>query len=201
MNNLKIINGVTVFVEVIVVFALAVAITLVVLLPNGQYIDLEQPHWEIKSKDLKETLRRHLPTPEPPILLSPETVEMSFPISNRMKWAVGITFLFIAAFLTYFFEVFRKIIRDVEAKTAFSSENIRRVKLIGFLVTIGTVMEWCLELGFVFWVDFTYHFEGLELISKSTFGWPVLLLGLLIIVLGVAFEQGRKMQEENELTV
>lgn len=83
----------------------------------------------------------------------------------------------------------------------FNLKNIKRVKLICFLVASAVVAEWLFEIVLHLWLESKYEFEGLKLISKSTLGWPVLILSMVIIVLGIALEQGQKIQEENELTV
>ena len=85
--------------------------------------------------------------------------------------------------------------------TPFNLSSSKRVKLIGTLVVLAPLGEWILNVFFSFWIDNRFHFEGMILETDANLGWPVFILGLLIVVLGVAFEQGQKIQEENELTI
>ena len=201
MNRLNVIKGVLVFAEIVIAVAVSIGIVFLLVIPDGKYVDLEQPHWEISAQALKQDLQQHLPQPEQPARLAAETVEMSFPLTLNLRIFLVAALLLFSAFFTYILELIKKIIGDVRDQVPFNLKNIKRVKQIGFLVASAVVAEWLFEIILHLWLESKYEFEGLKLISKSTLGWPVLVLSMVIIVLGIALEQGQKIQEENELTV
>ena len=51
------------------------------------------------------------------------------------------------------------------------------------------------------WFNSNYSIEGLELVSETRLGWHIVIVGAIIFALGVAFEQGFKLKEEQELTI
>ena len=201
MNKLNIIKGVLVFAEIVIAVAVSIGIVFLIVLPDGKYVDLEQPHWEISTQALKQDMQQHLPQPEQPVRLAAETVEMSFPLTLNLRIFLIAALILFSAFITYILEVIKKIIKDVKDGVPFNLKNTKRVKQIGLLVTVAVMAEWVFETIASLWLESMYEFEGLKLISKSSLGWPVLVLSLVIIVLGIALEQGQKIQEENELTV
>lgn len=201
MNRLKVIQGVLVFAEIVIAVAVSISIIVLIVLPDRKYVDLEQPHWEISSQALKQDMLQHLPQPEQPVRLAAETVEMSFPLTLNLRISLVAALLLFSAFFTYILELIKKIIKDVKDGVPFNLKNTKRVKQIGLLVTVAVMAEWVFETIASLWLASMYEFEGLKLISKSSLGWPVLVLSMVIIVLGIALEQGQKIQEENELTV
>jgi hypothetical protein len=177
------------------------ASTFIVLLPNDKFVDIEQPHWEITSKSLQEQLRVSLPESENPIRLTVVVLEMQLPLRVELKALIVFMAFVVSAYMIWILLMIKRIIYAVRRDDAFNAESNRRLKLIGTLVVLGPAVEWVLHGVFSYWVSSSYHFEGMKLETDSSLGWPVFMLGLFIVVLGVAFEQGRKIREENELTI
>jgi len=201
MNKLQVIELiVNCSIWLLVLGALGASVFIAVL-PDGKFVDIEQPHWEITSDALQSELRPTLPESENPIKLTVEVLEMQLPLQASLKALTIAMIITVSALMVWILVMIRRIIRDVRKEDAFNTESIRSLKLIGLLVVLGPVVEWVLHGVFTSWVSSRYHFEGMKLETDSNLGWPVFMLGLLIVVLGVAFGQGHKLQEENELTV
>tara|TARA_R110000737_G_scaffold211897_1_gene229412 strand:- start:4571 stop:5176 length:606 start_codon:yes stop_codon:yes gene_type:complete len=168
---------------------------------EGVFIEIEQPHWVIRSDSLQEVLRSQLPVPDKPMLLSVETLEMMLPVHLNLRLIVIAMMFMVSGYMLWILWLIATIIHDVMKGTPFNLSSSKRVKLIGTLVVLAPLGEWTLNVFFSFWIDNRFHFEGMILETDANLGWPVFILGLLIVVLGVAFEQGQKIQEENELTI
>jgi len=201
MNRLKIIYHIVLIAELLMIVTVSVLIVVVALLPEGKYIDIEQPYWEVTSRSVRESILPLLPPAVAPMAFSAEGIQMSLPATLKLKVTIIASALLVSAYMTYLLELFKEIVNDVMADIPFTLRNTRRVKLIGALVTAAPLAEWLVHSGFSLWLENRYQYEGLQLVAKANLGWPVFILGLMIVVLGVAFEQGQKIQEDNQLTI
>lgn len=171
------------------------------VLREGAMIDLEQPHWEIRSGALQEQLQASLPKPDEPVTLTVEVLEMQLPLHLGLRLAIIALMLVVFAYSIGILYTIRKVIIDVRAGNPFNLANTKRIKRIGLLVTAAPLTESALHAVFSFWIGSRYQLEGLSLATEANLGSPFFVLGLLPIVLGVAFEQGLRIKEENELTI
>ncbi len=180
---------------------MVVIIVVVLTTPKGAFLDVTEPHWEITSENLKEDIRSLLPASDEPIILHPDNINMSLQTDAGFRIMNIALMLIVAGYMILILQIFKNIVKDVRNRIPFNCNNIKRVNRIGLLVTVAPLVEWTLHTIMSLWINSRFQFDSLKLESNLALGWPVLILGLLIIVLGVAFEQGEKIQEESELTI
>lgn len=201
MRKLRLIRTIVNASMVLLALGVVFVIVFFIFLPEGKFIDIEQPHWEITSKTLQEELRASLPVPDEPVLLTVEVLEMQLPVHLPLRIIIISIMCGVSVYLLWILRLIQQIIHSVGSGAAFSADNIKRVKAIGTLVVLAPVGEWLVGGLFTFWVRGQLSMNGLRLVNDDGLGWPVFMLGLLIVVLGMAFEQAQKIQEENELTI
>jgi len=201
MKTLKIIKAAIEGAGMLIIVLVSIGIVGFVTLPEGYSSGISEPHLEITSGELRQELNALLPQSDDLFKLEITSAQINTPVNLGIRIFMIAFILVLGSYMAYILEIFRKIIKDVRSKNPFNIKNIQRVKRIGILVTISPFVEWTLLTLLSVWFDSKYQFEGFKLAANSNLGWPVLILGLLIIVLGIAFEQGKKIQEENALTI
>lgn len=206
MKKLKLIRD-GLFLAKVLLFAglLFVAYNLTTL-PDGVFHPISDPCLHITSKELRNTMYDALFQSRPPVIGDPvitsiSRIEMSMRVDSSLKIAFVVLALLAFGYIFWVLEVFRRIVKSVEEMSSFSRANITRVKLAGLLIMLAPVYEWLVRKGFVLWIESRLTFEGMSLKTNSDYGISIFIVGLLIIVLGVAFEQAQKLQEEHELTI
>jgi len=107
---------------------------------------------------------------------------------------VGIVFLYLVA-------GFIKFLVDISKGLFFTDRNLMRLKLIAFSLLIFPVAVFILNLTMrlIFWSYFTADVKLNESIWQDS--WKPIGLGLIFLALYRAFKQGKKLKEEQELTI
>jgi hypothetical protein len=206
MKKLKLIRDFILVAKVGLFVGLVVIAFFLVTTKNGVFVPVSDPHLHITSEQVKNTLYDALfqsrpPVKGEPVLTSISTADLSLKVDGSFKALVAVIFVLGTAYIFWGLELFKRIIKSVEDDNSFSIGNIGRVKLAGALVMLAPVFEWVLRMGFMAWINSKLTFEGMTLTSDADYGISISIVGLLIIVLGIAFEQAQKLQEEHELTI
>lgn len=210
MKTLNILNALITLSKFLVLFGGILAIGFFMFLPNQENLFMEtenfQYHlgdifWEVKSEDLQDKLQEVLPGVSNPMILEVNRVGISLPVNATYK---AITIPLIILYVVYVFLILYwigKIIQRIKAGDMFSKQNVTHLKIVGIMVSIAPILESIITGAFTIWINTNYSAEGLVLRNEGHLGGPIIILGLLIYALTLAFEQGIKLQEENELTV
>jgi len=202
MKKIKIIGVLIAITEFQIAAAIIFAVVFILSMDDGAYMFIGEPYLKVTSKELQSAISPLLPVPTgEPLLMNVDTVDISLRVDSYLKGAIILLVLVYSAYAVSVLEVFRRIVRSVKRNSPFHIENIKRVKLAGLLIAVAPLFEYILRRGFTFWLNTKFEFEGMRLVSESYHGSSVFIIGLLIIVMGVAFEQGQKIQEDNELTI
>lgn len=202
MKKLNIAQGVITFLILSLWLGVAVGTLGLVTKKEGTFYEILEPHLEVKDEAIQEKLREALTANIPdPIQIRVESMRISKPLDVRMKISVMAMVIITTSYITYVLNLFKNVIQDVRASNSFSLENIQRVKLLGLLITLQPPVDWVVGKMIVWWYRSQYQFEGVDVVLNQPFGLWIFLLGLMILVLGVAVEQGQKIQQENELTI
>lgn len=95
-----------------------------------------------------------------------------------------------------------ELLKSAESSTAFTKQNARRVRNIGTLIILYSLFKWGTANLFVLFIA---H-KSIQFSSTIQFGiggpeYSWLMAGLLIYILGYIFDSGRKLQEDQSLTV
>jgi hypothetical protein len=202
MKKLNIAQGVITFLMLSLWLGVAVGTVSLVTMKEGRYYEMSEPHLRVKSDELQKSLGETLANSIPESFrIRVDTMKLSQPIDGGLKvLLLSIVYLSVG-YLTYVLFVFKSIINDVRRSNSFNRDNIQRVKLLGLLIVIAPFANWLVAKAMVWWLEYNYLFDGLKVVSDSSFDFTVFLMGLIIMVLGVAFEQGQEIQQENELTI
>jgi hypothetical protein len=201
MKTIKIIKSIVGLTAILMIVGVVSAMAVFLTLPEGKYIAIGEPQLEITSESLITNTERILPKKHGQAIIKVNKLDMSIPVHLSLRMIVICIALIVAIYAGLILEIIRKIIGDIEHNSPFNIKNISRVKRIGILVCFAPIFEWFLHVIFSSWLSGYLAIDGVRLVFESGLGWPVFLLGLIITVLGIAFEQGRKLQEENELTI
>jgi hypothetical protein len=201
MKTIKIIKSIVGLTAILIIVGVVSAMAVFLTLPEGKHIAIGEPQLEITSESLITNTERILPKKHGQAIIKVNKLDMSIPVHLSLRMIVICIALIVAIYAGLILEIIRKIIGDIEHNSPFNIKNISRVKRIGILVCFAPIFEWFLHVIFSSWLSGYLAIDGVRLVFESGLGWPVFLLGLIITVLGIAFEQGRKLQEENELTI
>lgn len=202
MKKLNIAQGVITFIILSLWLGVAVGTLGLVTRKEGKLYEINQPHLEVRDEAVQERLRATLTASIPnPFQIRVESMRISKPLDMRMKVSVMVMVIITTSYITYVLHLFKNIIQDVRRSNSFSLENTQRVKLLGLLITLQPPADWIVGKVIVWWYRSQYQFEGVDVVLNQPFGLWIFLLGLMILVLGVAVEQGQKIQQENELTI
>jgi hypothetical protein len=95
----------------------------------------------------------------------------------------------------------RQILKSISAGRPFELKNIRRVKIIGWLVLVmgpidSLVAYWSASTLLPKVADF-----GMKVESAANFEFSSVFAGILILALVYIFQAGARLQRENELTI
>jgi hypothetical protein len=202
MRKLNIIQGVITMITLLFWLGTAVSVVSLVTAKDGKPYGIYSLRLVVKDEGLQDKLKEALTAnlPEPIQVNAPE-MRMSKPLDLELRLAVAGLIIVGTAYITTLLVLFKNIIQDIRVSNSFNLRNIQRVKLLGLLVLLDIPISWLVSKFFLWRFQQLYSFEGMEIQTENLHVPWTLLLGFMIVVLGVAFEQAQKIQQENELTI
>ena len=138
--------------------------------------------------------------PEDAVLKVPR-ITYSIPATPGLRWFLAGFMMVYLSLIILIFHVFKKIIRSVTNQQSFIQQNIQRIKVIGLILLAIPIIEKIVDLLMLKYYNAHYAIKDMTLETGGSFDWTMFILSLLIYTLGFALEQGRSMQEEQELTI
>lgn len=193
-------------IKILLVLGSLFAIIFQFYIDNGKMIQVSSPYFEVSnslSEEISSDILRRLDLPDEtnPIELEVNQVVISIPINTSFKVLMVIAILVVVGYLYFGLHIIGNLIIDLRHQKIFTSVNMLRVKRIGIMIILAPVLELILQIFFETWFSSNYRFQNLNITSEDTLGLPFYVIGALIYALGHVFDQGIKLQEENELTV
>jgi len=155
---------------------------------------------EIKSVDLRDELSQGLPGYDQ-ILLSIDRVELTLPISMELKMITVFLIAIYATFVVLIMNSIIAIVRNIKEGNSFNHISVVKLRNIALMLCTAPIVEKIVQSAFTFWISTFYQFPDFTLVTGQKFEWSILIIGLLIYVLSLAFREGLKLKEENELTI
>lgn len=116
----------------------------------------------------------------------------------NINWSMLYMALRLGMFL-YSLYLVREVIRS--AKNPFTLRNVKRLKIIGILLILGSFIEQVESLVAKWFVQRNYEMVGLRFYSENDFNLSLIIAGLFMIVIAQVFKYGIQMKEEQELTI
>ncbi len=95
----------------------------------------------------------------------------------------------------------RRLVGSVHRGEAFARGNADRIRRIGLAVVGFELLRSVAEWGGSVYLKNIVMARGLSLRSHFALNIPVLLVGLLLVVLAVAFRLGAQLQQDHDLTI
>lgn len=212
MKKIKLISSFLRVVQVLIILGGTFVCIFIFSMDNGVFVDVAEPYFKVKSGNLNlsenlatklSDLLREAPqkSDNDPVIFHVNRIDMSVEVDLPFK--ILVTLLILVTVLYSFLVVWymQKIILDIRNSDAFNDRNIKRIRSIGVLIMFAPVTEWIMQIGFNYWFAMKYSFPDMAIESTKELGWSVFIIGLLIYTLGYAFTEGKKLKEEQELTI
>lgn len=200
MNKLKLINvGLKVF-KVLVFAGALLVICLFIFLPKGKPIRIGGPILAIEDTELVKQISEILPKDDQ-VNFVDFTTDFEVPLSNGLAFLIVFLIVVVSAYFFYLLHLAQQVVKDIRSGHSFTMRNISRIKLLGILIAISLFGEKLLIKIGEWWFGNSFQFKGMKLLSEPKLDFYIVVIGVIIFALGVAFEQGLKLQEEQDLTI
>lgn len=200
MNKLKIINGLLYFAKWVFIAIVLVAVAMLLFM-NGEPMIISSPTISIADEDLQNSLDAII-TSVDGMTLSVDGISAQAPATWTLQLLGAFTLIIHATFILWALQIIINIVQDVKNKDAFTAKNITRLKRISLLLIL---------LPFLFsatkFVDLLVISSEYNLPDTLTYSWvdntsfDLLAIGFLLYAIAIAFGEGLKMKNENELTI
>ncbi|MEQ8470060.1 MAG: DUF2975 domain-containing protein [Marinoscillum sp.] len=211
MRKLGLIYSFLNFVSGLVIIGTIIAVFFITTLPNGTFIDIGNPYFRVVhvgeesihtqlNDAINDVLWRHTHNTEP-LVFDLKRVDISTEISTSWKILIITYALLTGGFFLIILLGIQRILNDIRNGKPFGDNNIKRIWMIGILIAFAPLAEWLMHMITIYWFQPLDRVDGLNLEFSSRLGWEIFIIGLLIYTLGYAFEQGKKMEEEQALTI
>lgn len=203
MYKLQLIRSFLLIVEFLVIAYTTFRVYLMYDIPEGVFFPVHEVRLSIASREATNAMYPFIPKPggNEPVILESTGVEMSMETTTEFRLVYSGMVILMGAYLILLLEITKRVVRDVKEQSPFNSKNIFRVKLLGSLIAVAPGLEYLARLGLKGWIRSKFEFHDMVLHSEAHTGWVLFTVGLTVLVIGIAFNQGQKLQEENELTI
>ncbi len=106
----------------------------------------------------------------------------------------------------YLLHLLVRLLKSIEQKEFFSLLNVRRLRIMGFLIITYSILSWLYSHLIKYMLIDYLEIDGLVHVgSRLSFNLSFLnlpfFLGLITLLVANAFEHGLKLKEEQELTI
>lgn len=200
MNKLQIISGILYFVKWTFVAIVLVASAMLIFM-NGEPMIISSPIISISDTELQSSLDKILNSNNG-MTLTVEGISAQVPASWTLQLLGAFTLIIHAVFILWILQIIINIVHDVKNKDAFTVKNIARLKQVSLLLIL---------LPFFFsatkFIDLLVIGSEYNLPDTLTYSWvdntnfDFLTIGFLLYAIAIAFGEGLKMKQENELTI
>ncbi len=112
-----------------------------------------------------------------------------------------IALIFVASYLYFIIAGIIKLLIDISRGNVFTDNNIRRLRIVTIVNLLFPVL--ILFLHFLMKLVFWKHFTNDLVMSKSVYEsqWENIVMGIIALLIFKAFKQGKKIQEQQDLTI
>lgn len=200
MNKLKIIGGFLKFAKWLFITIGAIALIVMTFIQDEPII-VNSPPITIADEQLQTTLDNTLSS-DSNMKLSVEGISAEMPLTWQLR-ALKICAIFVVfAYILWILQIILNIVQDVRNNEAFSVLNITRLKRAAWLLILSPLFSSLLHLLFLLVIGYTYELpDGLTYRWVDDIDFDFMVIGFLLYAIAIAFGEGLKMKQENELTV
>ncbi len=200
MKKLNIISGILNFFKWAFVVIGVVALVVMAVLKD-EPIMVGSPLISIADEQLQNTLDEIINTGGDVRLVADGfAAEVSMTWQLRVLKCTAIVAVF--AYLLWILQIIINIVKDVKNSNAFRSVNIARLKHIAWLLILSPLFVALMNLVFLVVIGSTYDLpEGFTYSWYEDIDFDFLVIGFLLYAISIAFGEGLKMKQEQELTI
>lgn len=122
--------------------------------------------------------------------------------SGWIGWVFALMVPVILGLALWILWILDRLVTDLLSGRSFTEENASRLRLIGMLVVVASIVEPGSDFLMSMWLEKQVEVAGAELLPAIPHNsLPVFMLGWLVVIIGEAFRRGAAMREEQEWTV
>jgi hypothetical protein len=127
---------------------------------------------------------------------------LRFPVRNGAFFS-GSMFLVVLLFgsLLWVLTQLRHIFRSLSRGLLFIPENARRIRWVGFAVIFGELARAALVYFWSYYTSLHFTANGLRFVASTDFNGITIIGGLAILVIAEVFREGRRLHEDQSLTI
>lgn len=152
------------------------------------------------DKSLSDLLENKAHTDEP-ITLHVRSIEASTKMSPALKILAALVLSYFCIISVLLINQILVVLENIKNGMSFNAQNLKALKFISLILLLNPLIQYVFHFILSLWVSIQYHIEDLSANVNYEMNWGELMVGVLIYALAIAFEQGLKIQQENELTI
>lgn len=200
MNKLKIISGILKFFKW-ALFVIGAAALVIMIFIKDEPIIVESPTISITDNQLQSQLNQLLSSNEN-VALSIDGISAEMELTWQLRLLKIFAIIIVFAYILWVLQIILKIVQDVRHNEAFSQLNINRLKHVSWLLILSPLFSSLLHLLFLLVIGSTYELpDGLSYRWVDDIDFDFMVIGFLLYAIAIAFGEGLKMKNENELTI
>lgn len=200
MNKLKIISGILKVIKWFFIGIEAVALIVMAFIKDEPII-VDSPPITIVDEQLQIKLDETINSYDD-MKLSVDGISAEMPLTWQLRSLKLFAIIVVFAYILWFLQIILNIVQDVRNHNAFSNLNIVRLKRAAWLLILSPIFSSLLHLIFLLVIGYTYELpEGLTFNWVEDIDYDFMVIGFLLYAIAIAFAEGLKMKQENELTV
>ncbi len=200
MNKLKIISGILKVIKWFFIGIGAVALIVMAFIKDEPII-VDSPPITIVDEQLQIKLDETINSYDD-MKLSVDGISAEMPLTWQLRSLKLFAIIVVFAYILWFLQIILNIVQDVRNHNAFSNLNIVRLKRAAWLLILSPIFSSLLHLIFLLVIGYTYELpEGLTFNWVEDIDYDFMVIGFLLYAIAIAFAEGLKMKQENELTV
>lgn len=200
MNKLKLITSILQFFKW--TFALIGAVALIIMIfIKDEPIIVGSPTVSIVDDHIQNQLNDVLSSSEK-IALYVEGISAEMELTWQLRLLKVFAIIVVFTYILWILQIILKIVQDVRQQRAFSQANVNRLKHASWLLILSPILSTLLHLLFLLIIGNTYQLpEGYSYRWIDDIDFDFMVIGFLLYAIAIAFEEGLKMKNENELTI
>jgi hypothetical protein len=200
MNKLKLITSILQFFKW--TFALIGVVALIIMIfIKDEPIIVGSPTVSIIDDHIQNQLNDVLSSSEK-IALYVEGISAEMELTWQLRLLKVFAIIVVFTYILWILQIILKIVQDVRQQRAFSQANVNRLKHASWLLILSPILSTLLHLLFLLIIGNTYQLpEGYSYRWIDDIDFDFMVIGFLLYAIAIAFEEGLKMKNENELTI
>lgn len=181
--------------------AFGIGVLILVIRDSSSPISLHHPNFLLGENEVSREVDKLLDKTEG-LEISVAEIQVGLPPSTGIKSLFCADLILSLTYFLLILELFIRIVADIERKQGFRYRNIKRLKQAAWLLILAPVLAGIRNFGMTAAI---HHMAELPAKVHTTASFDVefnlLVLGLLLYAIAIAFGEGLQLRKEQELTI